>query len=94
MQIQVTLPDDLVHCLETKCGSLEHKLQEMIILQAYCERSISVGKVQELLGIKTRLAIDAFLKERGIELAYGEAELEFDRETHEQIRQERTLRNL
>jgi predicted HTH domain antitoxin len=83
MQIQVTLPDDLVHCLETKWGNLEHKLQEMIILQAYSEGSISVGKVQELLGIKTRLAIDAFLQDRGIELNYGEAELEIDRHTHE-----------
>lgn len=93
MQIQVTLPDDIVHSLETKWGNLERKLLEMIILQAYSEGSISVGKVQELLGIKTRLAVDAFLQERGIELNYGEVELESDRHTHEQLRAEGKLRN-
>jgi predicted HTH domain antitoxin len=60
MQIKIALPDDLGHSLEAKRGNLEDKLLEMIVVQSYCEGSISVGKVGELLGMKTRLEIDAF----------------------------------
>jgi len=43
--------------------------------------------VQELLGVSTRLELDAFLKAKGVDLPYDEAELEADRQTHEQLRQ-------
>jgi predicted HTH domain antitoxin len=80
--------------LEAKWGNLEDKLLEMIVVQSDCEGSISVGKVGELLGMKTRLEIDAFLQNKGINLPYGEAKLECDRQTHEQLRQEQQLKNL
>ncbi|WP_322744202.1 MULTISPECIES: UPF0175 family protein [unclassified Coleofasciculus] len=47
--------------------------------------SISVGKVRELLKMPTRLEVDAFLKAKGIELHYNEADFEADRQTHEQL---------
>ncbi|GFE70595.1 UPF0175 family protein [Chroococcus sp. FPU101] len=85
MQIQIALPDDLALSLEAKWGSLERRLTEMIVIEAYRDGSISVGKVRELLGMKTRLEVDAFLKNKGIDLSYSEADLEADRQTHEQI---------
>ncbi|MBE9124955.1 hypothetical protein IQ257_05510 [Coleofasciculus sp. LEGE 07092] len=33
----------------------------------------------------TRLEVDAFLKAKGIELHYNEADFEADRQTHEQL---------
>jgi len=68
MQIQIALPDNIVSSLEAKWGSLECKLMEMVIVEAYWQRSISVGKVRELLGMKTRLEVDAFLKAKGVDL--------------------------
>ena len=44
MQIKIALPDDLGYSLEAKRGNLEDKLLEMIVIQSYCEGSISVGK--------------------------------------------------
>lgn len=87
MQIQIALPDDLAFTLEAKWGSLERRLTEMIVIEAYRDGSISVGKVRELLGMKTRLEVDAFLKNKGIYLLYSEADLEADRQTHQQIRE-------
>jgi predicted HTH domain antitoxin len=55
----------------------------MVVIEAYREGSISVGKLREVLGIATRLEADAFLKAKGIELPYGEIDLEEDRQTHE-----------
>ena len=51
-------------------------------------------KVGELLGMETRLEIDAFLQKKGINLPYDKAELERDRQTHEQLQQEQQLKNL
>lgn len=87
MQIQIALPDDIAHSLETKWGSLERKLLEMLALVAYQEGSISAGKVRELLSMSTRLEVDAFLKQKGVDLHYDEADLEADRQTHERLRQ-------
>lgn len=87
MQIQIALPDDVAHSLEAKWGNLERKLLEMLAIAAYQEGSISAGKVRELLGMSTRLEVDAFLKEKGVYLHYGEADLEADRSSHKQLRQ-------
>jgi len=87
MQIQIALPDDIAHSLETKWGSLERKLLEMLAVAAYQEGSISAGKVRDLLGMSTRLEVDAFLKQKGVDLHYDQADLEADRQTHEQLRQ-------
>ncbi|WP_250124213.1 UPF0175 family protein [Chroococcidiopsis sp. CCMEE 29] len=87
MQIQIALPDDVAHSLEEKWGSLERKILEMLVIEAYREGSISAGKVRELLGISTRLEVDAFLKAKGVDLHYDEADFEADRQTHEQLRQ-------
>lgn len=85
MQIQIALPDDVAHSLEVKWGSLERRLLEMIAIEAYREGSISAGKVRELLGMSTRLEVDTFLKAKGVELHYNEADFEADRQTHEQL---------
>ena len=35
MQIQIALPDNIVSSLEAKWGSLECRLMEMVIVEAY-----------------------------------------------------------
>lgn len=91
MQVQVILPDDIAQSLENKWGNLEQKLLEMLILEAYREGSISVGKVRELTGMATRLEADAWLKSKGIDLHYSEADLKADHQTHQQLQQEGLL---
>lgn len=94
MQISIVLPDEVVFCLQTRWGSLEQRLLEMIAIEAYRDSSISVGKVRELLGMSTRLEVDSFLKERGIELNYDQTDLEVDRQTHEQLKELGKLNSL
>ena len=91
MQIQLALRDDVAHFLEKKWGNLERKLLEMLVIEAYLEGSISVGKVRELLGMSTRLEVDAFLKAKGVDLQYDETDYVRDRQTHEQLRREGKL---
>lgn len=87
MQIQIGIPDDVAYSLEAKWGSLERKLLEMLAIAAYQEGSISVGKVRELLGMATRLEVDAFLKEKSIYLHYNEADFEQDISTMQRLEQ-------
>ncbi len=94
MQISIVLPDEVVFSLQTRWGSLEQRLLEMIVIEAYRDGSISVGKVRELLGMSTRLEVDSFLKERGIELNYDQTDLEVDRQTHEQLKELGKLNSL
>ena len=87
MQIQIALPDDVACSLKEKWGSLERKLLEILVIEAYREGSISAGKVRELLDMSTRLEVDAFLKAKGVDLHYLEADFEADRQTHSQLQQ-------
>ena len=92
MQIQIALPDDVATSLEAKWGSLERKLLEILAIEAYRDASISAGKVRELLGMSTRLEVDAFLKEKGVYLHYDEADLEQDLSTMRRLEQEGRLK--
>ncbi|MEC4983941.1 MAG: UPF0175 family protein [Oscillatoria sp. PMC 1068.18] len=85
MKIQIALPEEIAEVLETKWGSLERRLLEIVVVEAYREGSISVGKVKELLGMSTRLEVDAFLQAKGVDLAYNEADFIADRQTHAQL---------
>jgi len=88
MQIQIALPDDIAYSLEAKWGNLEQRLLEMLVIAAYQEGSISAGKVRELLGMSTRLEVDAFLKQKGVYLHYNEADFEQDIATMRRLEQE------
>ena len=91
MQIQIALPEDVARSLEERWGSLERKLLEMLVIEAYRDGSISAGKVRELLGMSTHLEVDAFLKAKQVDLHYDEADFEADRQAHEQLRQKGKL---
>lgn len=92
MEITISLPDKLANHLEAKWGNIERRTLEAIVVEAYRDGTISGGKVRELLGMNTRLEADAFLKAKGIHLAYDKAELEADKQTHEELRGEGKLK--
>ncbi len=91
MQIEIALPDEVARDLTAKWGNLERQILEMVILQAYRDGVISAGKVRQLLGMATRLEVDAFLQEKGVLLHYDLAELEADQQTHDQLRSDGKL---
>lgn len=92
MEITISLPDKIARPLEKKWGNLERRLLETMVVEAYKEGSISVGKVRELLGMNTRLEADAFLKAKEVHLLYDEDDFEADIQTHEELRKEGTLK--
>jgi predicted HTH domain antitoxin len=53
---------------------------ETIAAEAYREKKLSISQLRRLLGYKTRMQVHAFLKEHGVYLGYGLADLEHDRQ--------------
>jgi len=60
--------------------NLESAALQAIALEAYREGKLTMGQLRRLLGYHTRAQVHAFLKEHGVYLRYGLADLEHDRE--------------
>jgi len=83
--ITIALPDELLAALEAPGRDLSRTALEALALEAYRTRKLSSAQLRRLLGFSTRMAVDAFLKEHGVELEYTLDDLDRDRETHRQL---------
>jgi predicted HTH domain antitoxin len=83
--ITIALPDELSAALAAPGQDLSRAAFEALALAAYRERKISTAQLRHLLGYETRMEVDAFLKEHGVELEYTQEELERDRKTHSRL---------
>jgi len=83
--VTIALPDELLEALTASGEELSRAALEALSLEAYRTRRISAAQLRRLLGFQTRMQVDAFLKEHGVELEYGMEDLERDRKTHNQL---------
>jgi predicted HTH domain antitoxin len=88
MQITIEIPDTLAQQLQNNRENLERKMLELCVIEAYRNAWISSGKARELLGFATRLELDAFFKERFVDLNYDLSDLQQDLKTLETLQQE------
>ncbi|NES85629.1 MAG: UPF0175 family protein [Moorea sp. SIO2B7] len=84
MQITLELPDDLVKHFNP--NQIVREILEALAIHAYQTEKITHAQVGNILGLPSRWAVDAFLKERNVDLHYDEADLDSDRETLRQLR--------
>jgi hypothetical protein len=66
--VTITLPEELVAALGVSVTELSRAALEALALDAYRTRKISGAQLRRLLGLPTRMDVDAFLKEHGVEL--------------------------
>lgn len=83
--VTIALPDELSAALAGPGQDLSRAAFEALALAAYRERKISTAQLRGLLGFETRLQLDAFLKQHGVDLEYTLDDLERDREAHRQL---------
>ena len=91
MQITIDLPDALAQHFNP--DHLTHEILEALVVQTYQAEKITHAEVGHILGLSSRWAVDAFLKEHNADLHYDEADLERDRETLRQLRAKPTTNN-
>lgn len=59
---------------------------EALVIQVYQTEKITPAEVGRMLGLSSRWAVDAFLKQHHADLHYDEADLERDCETLHELR--------
>ncbi len=84
MQITLELPDELLQHFDQT--HINREILEALAVQAYQSEKITSAQVGRILGLPSRWAVDAFLKQHNANLHYDEADLEADRETLRQLR--------
>jgi hypothetical protein len=81
MEISITVPDDIARQLGRRWEDLPRRTLEALVAGAYREGVLTGPQAQELLGLRSRMELDAFLKGAGIFLDYTEEDLEADVQT-------------
>ena len=83
--VTILLPDELLAAFSAQGQDLSRAALEALALEAYRSRRISAALLRQLLGFQTRMQVDGFLKDHGVELEYSMEDLERDRETHRHL---------
>lgn len=79
--VTIDLPDELIAALSSTGQDLPRAALLALLTEAYREELISHSQLGRLLGFATPMQVDAFLKDRGVELEYTAEDLDRDRET-------------
>lgn len=84
MKVTLNIPDELIQHFSS--DSLDREILEALTVQAYITEKITRAEVGRILGLLSRWATDAFLKQHNADLHYDGSDLEIDRETLRQLR--------
>ncbi|WP_193763296.1 UPF0175 family protein [Methylorubrum sp. Q1] len=85
MNITVPIPDGLAVRLSAAGEDLARRALEAFALEEYRADRLTEAEMAQLLGFDGRLALDAFLKARGLFLDYDADALDQDRRTLDRL---------
>ena len=78
MQLQLDIPEDVLHSLAPSEDEARRAALEAVALEGYRTRRLSEEQLRRMLGFESRFDVHAFLKANGTYLNYDIAELEKD----------------
>jgi Uncharacterised protein family (UPF0175) len=90
MEVTVQIPDIVGNRLGKYTDDIPRWLLEKAGLEAYRSREISGYELRLMLGIQSRLELDAFLKAQGVYLEYSDEDFAHDVETSRQLQRKQT----
>lgn len=85
MEMTVDLPDDIIKALEGRWPDVSRQALEAIAVEGYRTGALTENQVRRLLGLESRFAVHALLKEHRIPLQYTESDLADDMRAHRQL---------
>jgi len=91
MQITVELPDDIARRLGASHPDLSRAALEGIALEGARSGDLTTAQVRRLMGFKTGMEVDSFLKAHGVFLPVTVADIERDAETSRSFRRQWSL---
>jgi hypothetical protein len=81
MEVVVHISDSVVATLPSQEGDLARDLLESYALEGYKSGKLTAYQMQDLLGLETRMEVDAFLKAHGVPLEMTLEDLEEGRKS-------------
>jgi hypothetical protein len=78
LQVTIELPDELAEQIRGSSGDIGRLMLEAFALERYRSGAMTGWQVQQLVGLKNRFELDAFLKHAGIFPEYTAEELALD----------------
>jgi predicted HTH domain antitoxin len=93
MNIELQIPDEVARALSSEYADLPGAAIEALALEGYRSNRLSDGQLRQMLGFTSRMQVHAFLKDRGVPLNYSLADLEYDRETSNNLEAKASLGN-
>jgi hypothetical protein len=88
VQITVQLPEDIARHLGASHPDLSRAALEGIALEGARSSELTTAQVRRLLGLNTRMEVDAFLKAHSIFLPVTAADVERDAATSDAFRRQ------
>lgn len=85
MNISIELPDEIADQIGNRWNDLPRRALEALVADACRENVISGPQAQEMLGLRSRLELDAFLRRSKVYLDYSENDLEADARTLDEL---------
>ena len=89
MQLQLDIPEDVLHSLAPSEDEARRAALEAVALEGYRTRRLSEEQVRRMLGFESRFDVHAFLKANRTYLNYDIAELEKDIATLDRLAERR-----
>jgi hypothetical protein len=86
VEITLKIPDELARQVASEGKDPARVALEALALEGYRTERLSESAVRQMLGFETRMEVHAFLKQHGVYLHYGVADLEQDQVTAEKMR--------
>jgi hypothetical protein len=76
MEILVQLPEDVAKHLAARWQNLPRAALESLALEGYRSGALTQSQVRRILGFQTRMEVDGFLKDHGVNLEYTVEDLD------------------
>jgi hypothetical protein len=80
MNVTLRIPDDLVERLSAGGEDISRRALEAFALDEYRAGRLTRPELRRLLGFETRMEMDGFLKQRGVDESMTIADFERDRQ--------------
>lgn len=92
MQVAIELPEDIAEGLRAKWKDLPRHTLEALALEGYRSGALTESQVRRVLGFKTRMEANSFLRDHGIYYDYTPSEIDQEIRANERLLEHRESR--
>lgn len=92
MPVSIDVPDDIRAALESQLGDLSQHLREVLAVEGYQQKLLSLAQVRRLLNLESRWDAQKFLGQHKVDVFdFDPAELDREAALHERIASKNTV---